>query len=789
MKPYQLVPHLVLPLLATVAAAQGSQPVRSFRPLASLNLSGIAEIVDATPNGRTLVYTNAGQGVIGLVDITNAAQPAFLTTLAVGGEPTSVSIVDDYALVTVWVDSPVIGQPPPAFLPGRLVVVDVANPQAPAIVGHREIGYHPDSVKARKIGNEVFAVVAIENEPVVVVGGLVTSLVDPGSPNDVGPPGLIQVVRVDLQTPANSVVHDIALPQAAMLAAGCLFPSDPQPEFVAWHGDLAAVTLQENNGGAIVDLQNPNAPALQTIFSSGVVAPRPADLVRNARIQFTNSYPTQAPGVLDAGGNPVPAGSRFSDAIAFSPDGSILYTADEGEMAFTGGRGFSWRQPNGAFVADDGGSLEQWAVVFSYYPEARSQAKGIEAEGITTARFGNRDYLFVSSERGSFCAVYSIDNPAQPQLVQLLPTGLQPEGLLAIPSRRLLVTADELSGTLTLFEGVATPPSPSKDQPQLYSADLTTPWAAISGLCPGDHPLQFFAVPDSALPTVIVSIETGQGFAPVRAELPVLRSGVQATYDGEGICRDTSIVRPANPGFWIASEGNATNLANLLVQVDGGGTVLREIQMPFAVDGAALQGLGGTAQGPAGGGKVTSNGFEGCCLSTDGRWLFAAIQREFNGEFATGTKYARIARYDLQQVQGGTAPVSGLRTGGDWQFFYFAFDTNDPINWPGLSEITCVGTDKFLVIERDKGIGIGSTLKKLYGFSIAGLTPDADGLPDSSDTVTKVLVLDVVKEFSPYEKIEGIGVLPTGALWVALDNDGGALESRLRFLGKLKVNF
>jgi hypothetical protein len=789
MKPIQLVPHLVLPLLASFAAAQGSQPVRSFRPLASLNLSGVAEIVDATPDGRTLVYTNAALGVIGFVDITNPAQPSFLSTLAVGGEPTSVSIIDNYALVTVWVDSPVIGQPPPLGLPGHLVVVDVANPQAPAIVGHRDIGYHPDSVKAKKIGNEVFAVIAIENEPIVVVGGLVTSNVDPGSPNDVGPPGYIEVVRVDLVSPASSVVIPVALPLAAMQAAGCLYPHDPQPEFVAWHGDLAAVTLQENNGVAIVNMAIPILPSLQNIFSSGVVAPRPADLVRNARIQFTNTYPTQAPAAIDGGGNPVPAGSRFSDAIAFSPDGSTLYTADEGEMAFTGGRGFSWWLPNGTFVGDDGGSLEHWAVVFSHYPEARSQAKGIEAEGITTARFGNHDYLFVSSERGSFCAVYSLENPAQPQFVQLLPTGLAPEGLLAIPSRRLLVTAEETSGTLTLFEGVASPPAPSKDQPQLYSDDMGTPWAAISGLCPGDHPQQFFAVPDNALPTVIVSIETGQSFAPVRPVLPVLRSGVQATYDGEGICRDTSIVAPENPGFWIASEGNGTNLANMLVQVDGEGSVVREIQMPFAVDGGAQAGLGGTAQGPASGSKITSNGFEGCCLSTDGRFLFAAIQREFTGEFATGTKYARIARYDLQQVQTGTAPVNGLRTGGDWQFFYFAFDTNDPVNWPGLSEITCVATDKFIVIERDKGIGIGSTLKKLYGFSIAGLTPDSDGLPGVTDTVTKVLVLDIVKEFSPYEKIEGIGVLPTGALWVALDNDGGAVESRLRFLGKLKLTF
>ncbi|MDO8349244.1 MAG: hypothetical protein Q7T30_03335 [Planctomycetota bacterium] len=41
---------------------------------------------------------------------------------------------------------------------------------------------------------------------------------------------------------------------------------------------------------------------------------------------------------------------------------------------------------------------------------------------------------------------------------------------------------------------------------------------------------------------------------------------------------------------------------------------------------------------------------------------------------------ARIARHVLQQLQNANVPNSGLRFGGDWQFFYYQFDTNDPIN-------------------------------------------------------------------------------------------------------------
>ena len=38
-----------------------------------------------------------------------------------------------------------------------------------------------------------------------------------------------------------------------------------------------------------------------------------------------------------------------------------------------------------------------------------------------------------------------------PELLQLLPTGDRPEGLLAIPGRDIFVTANEGDGTLSIF--------------------------------------------------------------------------------------------------------------------------------------------------------------------------------------------------------------------------------------------------------------------------------------------------------------------------------------------------
>ena len=791
---------LALPLFAASAFAQlpaieldpqvtqqfhGSS-IRSFRPIASFNVAGgVAEIVDVSRTGGFLVYTDAGAEEVGIVDIRNPNRPRQAGVLAMGGEPVSVSILGDYAYVAVWVDRPVTGQLPPAQNPGRLVVIDLRNPGTATIAGSIDIGYHPDSCKARLVNGQVQVVVAIENQPIVVgSNGLVTSADVPGNLADVSPAGLVQVVRVDHANLANSVVTSVAIPAADLAAAGCLFPNDPQPEFVAWQGRYCVVTLQENNGVAVIDMLNPNQPQLVRVFSKGVCAPRAADLRRDAKIDFSQLFPTNAGAVVDGAGQPVPAGVRMSDAIAFSRDGSVIYTCDEGEMSFTGGRGISWSTIDGTFLGDDAGELEEAAVVFGHYPDSRSAAKGIEMEGATTATFGGNDFLFALSERGSFMAVYDINIPTQPRFVQLLPTGISPEGVVAIPQRGLVATSEEVSGTITIFQGVEGVWRGDRQQPTLFSSDFTTPWGALSGLTNGSLPGQFVAVNDNALPSAIYTIQTGRGTAPVTKIKPVLKASVQALYDFEGICNDTSIVTTGVGGYWCASEGNGTTQPNLLVQVDAAGNAVREIQLPNSIDAGANAAIGGVARGPVGGMRIRSNGYEGCSLSTDGRYAFAAIQRDFNNEFPTGPIYVRIARYDLQQLQDPTTPSSGIRFGGNWDFFYYQLDTTDLVNWAGLSEITTIGDNRFLVIERDKGIGAGSTLKKIYAFDLSNVTPDADGIPDAADTVAKILVRDCVAEFTPYEKIEGV-VIERGNLWVQLDNDLGAHESRLRNLGRL----
>ena len=62
---------------------------------------------------------------------------------------------------------------------------------------------------------------------------------------------------------------------------------------------------------------------------------------------------------------------------------------------------------------------------------------------MTAATFGDTPMIFVGAERASVVGVYDATDPANPVLKQLLPSGVGPEGYVAIPERNLLISANE----------------------------------------------------------------------------------------------------------------------------------------------------------------------------------------------------------------------------------------------------------------------------------------------------------------------------------------------------------
>jgi hypothetical protein len=154
---------------------------------------------------------------------------------------------------------------------------------------------------------------------------------------------------------------------------------------------------------------------------------------------------------------------------------------DFDELYAFGGRSFSIRDANGNLVFDSGDQLEQIiAAVSPRYFNAnnddnsfdnRSDNKGPEPEGVTTGMAHGRLYGFIALERIGGIVVYDLTNPTQPELVEYANNrkfqfdpedararDLGAEGIVFIGAAQspigipLLVTGNEVSGTVTIFE-------------------------------------------------------------------------------------------------------------------------------------------------------------------------------------------------------------------------------------------------------------------------------------------------------------------------------------------------
>jgi len=324
---------LLASLCATIGFAESSMTsVQSFRPVTTFPVpeGGVAEILTATPDGNKMLYTNSSDQNIGIIDISNPLKPKLLTTIEVAGEPSSVAVSPDGSMAAAVVITSLKEEgEKPVITPGKLVFIDLMTNTVKAELA---IGNHPDSISFAQVDGKLKAVIAIENEPVVVdAEGLLTDEEEPGKSGDISGVGYMQIVTINTSEPAQSTIKDLKLDELQLRYAGLLFTNDPQPEFVDIKNGKVAVSLQENNGIVIINLAN---DLIERVFSTGYVFHQIADLEDNSDIVFANTYPK------DVSEEPY-AGARMPDAIVWNADGTVLLTADEGELDYTGGRGWS----------------------------------------------------------------------------------------------------------------------------------------------------------------------------------------------------------------------------------------------------------------------------------------------------------------------------------------------------------------------------------------------------------------------------------------------------------------
>ncbi|WP_372833045.1 esterase-like activity of phytase family protein [Puniceibacterium confluentis] len=669
-----------------------------------------AEIISVSGDGMTLAYTDSPLRVLGRIDISDPANPQPLGNIALGGEPTAVSVVGKTAYVAVNTSQD-------HFAPsGHLAAFDLVSGDE---LGRCDLDGQPDSTAFASDGS--FLAVAIENERDEEAGdGRVGQL----------PAG--DVVLIDL---ADGSPDCASLRHIDVTGLADIAPEDPEPEFTDINalGEVA-VTLQENNHIVILSRDG----TVLNHFSAGSV-----DLVgidatdERAALRFDEAQPARL---------------REPDAVQWIDDNHLVI-ANEGDMD-GGSRGFTVFHKDGTEVYESGASFEHAVAQAGHYPDKRSDAKGIEPEGMEIATYDGVPYMFLLAERASVIGVYDMRDPASPVLRQILPSGIAPEGVVAIPQRNLLVTANEADlvedggprAHVMLYEyaeGAAAYPTLTSS-----GAGTLIGWGAISGMVAGEG-ATLYAVNDSfyGFQPTIFTIDTAVTPAQITSALPVTRAGSPAQkLDMEGITRD------GDGGFWVASEGRSDRLVpHALYHVNAKGEITDEVSLPAAL----------LAQ-------ETRFGFEG--VTRVGDWLWMAMQREWGDD---PRDHVKLVAYNVETEEWGA--VLYPKAAAD-------------VGWTGLSEIVARG-DWVYVIERDNQIGDAARVKKIYRIPAADMVPGALGA--ELTVVRKEEVRDLIPDLKAWggyvaDKVEGLAILDDGTFWVSTDNDGVDDSSGETFMWSFK---
>ncbi|MGR3636867.1 MAG: esterase-like activity of phytase family protein [Shimia sp.] len=698
----------VVALVASQAAAEMSfNRIASFPVVKNMaagedtNRETSPEIIAATADGMTLVYTDSPLGALGRIDITDPAIPQPLGNIALTGEPTSVAIVGDLAIVGVNTSKSYTA---PSGMLQSINIVDGT------VTNSCDLGGQPDSVAVAPDAS--FVSVAIENERDEDLNqGVIPQ----------GPAGFLAMIQL-----TNEGLLDCdTLTKVDLTGLTDIAPSDPEPEFLSIN-DLGetVVTIQEKNHLVVVS----KAGAVLNHFSAGAVDLDGIDATdeRGALI-FTESQKGR---------------KREPDAVTWI-DTNHFATANEGDYA-GGSRGWTIFHKDGTVVYENGTEFEKAIIEIGHYPDKRSDSKGVEPESVTFAKFGDTPYVFVGAERASIVGVYDVTNPAAPVLKQLLPSGVGPEGYVAIPERNLLISANEKDliedkgarAHVMMFEYQNAPAS----YPHLTSAgtDELIGWGALSGLV-ADKDGILWAVNDSfyGFQPSIFKIDTNHSPARIVDVIRIHRQDGHPAQklDLEGVTLD------GKGGFYVASEGRTERvIPHAIYHVSAEGMIKdRKGEIGLPAELLAVE---------------KRFGFEGITKVGDTLWM--AVQREWKDD---PKHHVKLVSYNLETKEWGAVhyPKAEPATG-----------------WVGLSEIVAHG-DWVYIVERDNQHDFRAVTKKIYRVPASEMVPAPLG--DDLPVVSKTLVRDLLPDLTStggyvLDKVEGLAIAEDGTAFMVTDNDG-----------------
>ncbi|MFP4342352.1 MAG: choice-of-anchor I family protein [Cyclobacteriaceae bacterium] len=472
----------------------GDRPGRqkiNFKSVGSIDLGdeGAAEISAFDPKtDRLFVINNDGTSRIDVVDLHDPGNPILLGSIDIssyGAGVNSVAVSKGKLAAAVEAD--------PSQMPGTVVLFDTEDL---SLISQHTVGALPDMVTFSPDGRYVL----VANE---------------GEPNDaytIDPEGSVSIVEIDKDIVVNLGFGSFNAMEEALEAdgfrvfgPGANLAQDVEPEYITVSDDsqTAWVALQENNGLARIDLES---KMITDIFPLGF---KDYSLEENA-IDVSDED-----GLIQLNSWPV-LGMYQPDAIAsFKFQGmSYVITANEGdardydgfseeervedlsldattfpnaamlqeeaqlgrlqvtstlgdtdsddeyeELVSFGARSFAiWDGSTGHLVFDSGNEVEKLIIEEGLYDDGRSDAKGVEPEGVAVGRIKGRTIAFIGLERVDAVMVYDVTDPYAPRFLQILKSGDAPEGLIFIPAKDspnghdLFIVSSEDDGQVIIFE-------------------------------------------------------------------------------------------------------------------------------------------------------------------------------------------------------------------------------------------------------------------------------------------------------------------------------------------------
>ncbi|NNG10900.1 MAG: alkaline phosphatase [Arenibacter sp.] len=453
---------------------------------------GFAEISAFDPESKKLFIVNPVENEVSVWDIASPSSPNELSSISLSGTPNSVDVHDGMLAVAV--------ENANKQMDGTVQTYDAATQ---TLINTYNVGALPDMVTFSPDGKYIISA----NE---------------GEPNDdytVDPEGSVSVIEVD----GNEIntLYFTAFTEASVgngfrvFGPNASFAQDVEPEYIAVSDDskYAYVSLQENNGMAVVDLKS---MTISSVFGLGTKdyslsnnmmdASNRDDIVGNFQNwPVSGFYMPDAITYTELNGTPYIISANEGDSrdydgyseeervkdVILDPTvfpnaanlqmdenlGRLKITTANGdtdgdgdfdEIYAYGGRSFTIWSTSGDLVYDsaDGIGRKTLEVNPAYFnadegeADGRSDDKGAEPESVVTLKVGDATLLFVGLERSGGVLVYDISNPNSPEYVDWLfdEVDVAPEGLLAISKDNsptgedLLVITNEVSNTVAIYE-------------------------------------------------------------------------------------------------------------------------------------------------------------------------------------------------------------------------------------------------------------------------------------------------------------------------------------------------